>query len=175
MSAGRMGTVDVYLDVDGVINAVYPSDSSPEWGWSRPGENRRASGFPIHYSPELVAALNELAARPHVRFHWLTTWLDHAPRYLTRRIGLHGKDWPVVGKMHMYSRDAGISWWKLAAIQEHVDPSNRIVWIDDDLIDDGAREWAASLGDRILLVQPDPYVGITKDMFKFIDDWIEGK
>lgn len=160
---------DVFLDVDGVLNAVTPW--TPEWDWDCSPERRGIAGFGICWAPPLIERLNALAARPHVQFHWLTTWLDDAPRKLCSQIGLNGSDWPVIGHQEYLAVRQG--WWKLPAIQGSVREGHRVVWIDDDLIDTTAREWAKTLGPQIMLVQPNPHVGLTQQMVEFIQAWIE--
>ncbi len=169
-----MTQVDVYLDVDGVLNALH---SKPGWGWSE--ESMRAeviNGFLIRWSTELVGRLNDLAALPHVQFHWLTTWLDLAPQMIAPPLGLKGaEEWPVLGaEDHDAPRKmSDYSWWKLHAARRHAEETgHRVVWIDDDLYDTSARQWATTLGDRIMLVQPDYNHGVTKPMMEKIEEWV---
>lgn len=167
-----MGEVDVYLDVDGVLNAVTSRD--PDWGWSPRSVRRQTiAGFPICWSAELIDRLNALAACPGVHFHWLTTWEHDAPQILAGKIGLVGSQWPVIGTQERYSKELTGGWWKLTALRDVASKDRRIVWIDDDLIDSSARAWASTLRERILLVQPDVRVGLTKDMMTGIEQWIE--
>lgn len=163
--------VDVYLDVDGVLNAV--TGSLPQWGWSAESHRcTRVNGFLISWSTELIDRLNALAVQPHVNFHWLTTWLRDAPEILADKIGLHGKDWPVIGETQ-YASISYPDWWKLSAAQTAATESGRrVVWIDDDLSHPPAREWAVTLGESIMLVQPDTRVGVTKDMMDMIEAWV---
>lgn len=125
MSAAR-----IYLDVDGVLNAV--SRHRPQWGWGDPARVE-VNGWPITYSPELVAVINNLSNAPGLDIFWLTTWCHDAPSKLVPALGLLGSEWPVVGYEHWKKSDPNI-WWKLPAIQEHLDGfEGRVLWIDDDL------------------------------------------
>jgi len=83
----------IYLDVDGVLNAVSkksPTLTATGWGeWKTAPVN----GWPILWAPELITALNELAAREDVTFKWLTTWTDDAAKVLSPAIGIEGQEW----------------------------------------------------------------------------------
>jgi hypothetical protein len=166
--------VDVYLDVDGVLNAVWAGSTVPDWGWVEGSlRTERILGFPITWSALLIDRLNALAERPHVHFHWLTTWFYDAPNVLCDRIGLRGQDWPVLGAEDFHSPRAVTDWWKLPPARAAAEGSGRrVLWIDDDLLDRGALEWAMTLGDRIMLVLPSTGVGITKDMMSTIEEWV---
>lgn len=157
--------VDVFMDVDGVLNVLTPVDAAPAWGW---GSTYRTRVHAQVWSPELIHQINQFSQQPHVHMHWLTTWMERSKRFC-RRTGLRGKDWPVVGKVEFFEDD----WWKLHAIRNYTnDRTNRIVWIDDDLMDEEARQWAATLGERILLVQPDTFKGVTKDEWEEVVRWV---
>lgn len=179
--------VHVLLDVDGVLNAVR-FGRPPQDGWPRHAKYKHIFGryegapmtgeahgaFPIRYSPDLVEALNELAARPEVAMHWLTTWLDEARFGLAPRIGLNGVDWPVLGKDERRLGSPG--WWKLAAARAHASehPGVRIVWIDDDLDDAEAQEWVGLMSSRVFAVRPESDVGLTPGHLVAINAWVAG-
>lgn len=167
-----MTEVEVYIDFDGVINALWVQRK--EWGWDPDSlRTSRIKGFLITWSAELVERLNALSRREHVHFHWLTTWLHEAPKMICPALELDGADWPVIGAAHYeIGARGGKSWWKHHAIQEIASPARRVVWIDDDLYIADAREWAKTLGDRIMLVQPDNRNGITKDTMAEIEEWV---
>ena len=137
----------IYLDVDGVLNAVsrrnptVTSSGWPEYGW----ESAPINGYPIRWAKSLIAALNELAARPDVTFKWLTTWTHDAAKVLSPAIGIDGQDWEVLeGDQHAWGGKRG--WWKLEAIQSDVlsTKPDQFIWIDDDLsMERDAIEWVA--------------------------------
>lgn len=172
---------DVYLDVDGALNVLGQSRNIAEElakaGWPGAAQTDRAElgmdSYPIRWSPHLIRRINALSAREDVQFHWLTTWRDFAPKILPDMMGIDGEGWPVLGHREYLIGSAG-EWWKLSTIRRHASThENRIVWIDDDLDDRDAREWAAGLGDRILCVQPDPRRGITLGQMDFIEGWVQ--
>jgi len=136
----------IYLDVDGVLNAVSkrrPSFKVTGWGlWG----TKQVNGWPIQYSPDMLDHLNELADRDDVTFKWLTTWTNDAAKILSPAIGIHGEDWDVLdGDQHAWGGARG--WWKLEAIRADVEAAKpeRFIWIDDDLsMESRALEWLAT-------------------------------
>ena len=169
-----MTAVDVYLDVDGVLNVLPDSHYLQKWGWGHRYRNDLAlladGTFKITWSPELVERINALAARPDVTIHWLTTWLTEAPSVLCDLVGVAGHDWSVVGAAEF--EDLVQEWWKLDAIRNHAG-ANRIVWADDDLTySHGAKRWAEQRGGT-LLVETDPRRGITREQMEKIEAFIE--
>ena len=134
----------IYLDVDGVLNAVqkrYPSAAATGWNlW----ETKPVNGWPILWAPALIDELNALAAQPDVTFKWLTTWTHDAAKILSPAIGINGQDWHVLdGDQHGWR---GADWWKLQAIQADVlsTTPDQFIWIDDDIsAERAAIEWVA--------------------------------
>lgn len=162
-----MRPMRIYLDVDGVLNAV--NNRPPSWGW---GAERRVevNGWPITYSPELIDALNKVTARPGVEVYWLTTWCHDAPTKLAPAIGLHGADWPVVGYDHWRSNDHK-AWWKLRAIQEHLDGfEGGVLWVDDDLRYDAAAVAWLNGQPNIVGLSPRTELGITRAQSNIVRD-----
>lgn len=155
MSGGR-----IYLDVDGVFNAV--SRSRPQWGWKNAPKRVSVKGWPITYSPEFVAVINDASKTPGVDVFWLTTWCHDAVEHLAPALGIDGSEWPVVGYDHWRADDAR-SWWKLDAIREHLgDYDGPVLWIDDDLhYSLAAVEWLKA-NDHVLGICPRAEVGVTK-------------
>ncbi|MCQ9165514.1 HAD domain-containing protein [Arthrobacter sp. STN4] len=154
-----MDSTSVYLDVDGVLCPFGPEGAS-DWGTDYDYADIGLLG--VHYAPELVDALNALSRRPGVRFVWLTSWEDLAPKYLCRAIGLDGRHWPVLRS----GGQGGIhDWWKLEAIQGDIERHRpaRAVWIDDQLdFEEAAVAWMGFMGRGILGVSPDPRRGISR-------------
>jgi hypothetical protein len=154
-----VGNVSLYLDVDGVICPFGPTGTT-DWGtrWKQ----ANAGMLEVAYAGEVVDGLNQLARTPGVRCLWLTSWLDYAPEYLCPAIGLAGKEWPVLAGSGV---GAGQGWWKLLAIQRHLESTgpDRVVWVDDQLrFERDAAAWARFLGGRFLPISPDPRRGLSK-------------
>ena len=158
----------LYLDVDGVLNAV--NFGLPQWGWGDP-TRVEVNGWPITHSPDLVAAINEVAATPGIGVYWLTTWCHDAPSKLAPALGLQGADWPVVGYDRWRSDDHK-AWWKLLAIQEHLDGfEGGVLWIDDDLhYDRAAVEWLRD-NPLVLGLCPRTENGITRRQADIVSDF----
>lgn len=165
----------IYLDVDGVLNAVtHKSPSLTKLGWGRwdSWQTAPVNGWPILWAPDLIAALNELADREDVTIKWLTTWTDDAAKVLSPAIGINGQDWPVLhGDLHGWR---GRTWWKLEAIRADVEATSpdKFIWIDDDLsMEREAIEWldgqAAGLG-----ISPFMSEGLTADNLTQITNYI---
>jgi hypothetical protein len=153
----------IYLDVDGVLNAV--SKKSPtlaSTGWDE-WKTAPVNGWPILWAPALINVLNELAAREDVTFKWLTTWTDDAAKVLSPAIGINGQDWEVLhGDQHAWGGKRG--WWKLEAIRADVMETmpDQLIWIDDDLsMEHDALEWIAGRSEG-LAISPFMREGLTR-------------
>ncbi|AYR01579.1 hypothetical protein PP639_gp079 [Arthrobacter phage Seahorse] len=154
----------IYLDVDGVLNAVSKRTPSLKIsGWEN-WRTKRVNGWPILFSPDMVAALNELAERPDVTFKWLTTWTDDAAKVLSPAIGIDGQNWAALhGDQHAWGGKRG--WWKLDAIRDDAQPADgqRYVWIDDDIsAERQAIEWVQGRPD-VIAISPSTVQGLTRD------------
>ncbi|NKR11618.1 hypothetical protein A5N14_12930 [Arthrobacter sp. M5] len=157
--ASSVRPVSIYLDVDGVVNPFSPVGTT-DWGgdWCIAD----AGILEVAFAPEVVEALNDLAAHPAARFVWLTTWERLAPEFLCPAIGLKGQDWPVLSSQGW---DEGPEWWKLTALQKDLasSGSDRFVWLDDQLGRDAdAQSWADYQEDRVLCISPDPRQGLSR-------------
>lgn len=160
----------IYLDVDGVLNAV--NDGTPQWGWEDAPVRVKANGWSITYSPAVVSLFNELAETPGLEVFWLTTWCHDAPTKLAPEIGLRGETWQVVGYDHWRDAEPKV-WWKLPAIREHLDGfTGGVLWIDDDLIwDSAARAWLHE-NPHVVGLSPHSQVGITRKQGGIIRDFV---
>lgn len=153
-----MRKVTLYLDVDGVVCPFGPTGHTP---WGSRWNLANAGVLEVVYAGELVDGLNEMARLPGVRCVWLTSWEGMAAEYLCPAIRLDGGRWPC---LTAEGGGTGEGWWKLAALQEDLSANtpDGIVWIDDQLqYEQEANEWAGFLGERILMVSPDPRRGIS--------------
>ncbi|MCA4131561.1 HAD domain-containing protein [Arthrobacter sp. M4] len=152
-----MSTVSLYLDVDGVVSPFGPLGRT---GWGSKWHLADAGVLEVAYAKELVAELNALAEEPGVRFVWLTSWEELAPKYLCPAIGLRGEAWPV---LISEGWDRSHNWWKLDALQRDLEGSGteRFVWMDDQLAYEAeALSWAGYLGPSVLCISPDPREGL---------------
>lgn len=153
----------IYLDVDGVINAIGRTHPEPKHTGFPEYKSIMANGYQIAYAPELITMLNALAARDDVTIKWLTTWEHDAAKILSPLIGLDGADWEVLtGDLHQWG---GPDWWKLAAIRADVEATSpaAVVWIDDDIsLERQAMNWARNRDD-VTLISPFAKYGLTTE------------
>jgi len=132
------------------------------------------NGWPILWAPELISALNEIAAREDVTIKWLTTWEDDAAKILSPAIGINGQGWEVLhGDQHAWGGKRG--WWKLEAIRADVEATSpdKFVRIDDDLsMESEALEW---INNRAwgLAVSPFMREGLTREAVALISEFAE--
>jgi hypothetical protein len=161
----------IYLDVDGVLNAVsmrVPTST----GW--PGyEAKRVNGYRIMYAPAVVDRINRLAERDDVTIKWLTTWEHDAAQILSPQIGLNGQGWEVLtGCQDAHS---GRDWWKLQAIDADVaaHPEDGFVWLDDDIAaEPDAVEWARRRNNGIW-ISPRMREGLTLPQLVAVDQYLD--
>ena len=107
----------VYLDVDGVLNAI--------GGHHAFGDSTGAvvEGFTLTLSPALGGRLN----RWNAEIRWLTTW-GHRANAVGRLIGLPHR---AVAAVPPAGADAAGT-WKLDAVRHEIERTPRpFVWIDD--------------------------------------------
>lgn len=168
----------IYLDVDGVLNALsFTNPPKDVVGWDE-WESKVVAGFSIQYSPQLIAELNLLSERDDVEFVWLTTWREMAGELIAPALGLKGENWVYLtdGKSAGgYSYNSWVVWWKLITIQEHVTNSHtNFVWIDDDLfMNPDALSWVRGFKNGMSIC-PRPTHGLTRDdvsaILRFINE-----
>lgn len=166
----------IYIDVDGVINAVSGKAPKQNTGWLGEWKQESIAGYPILWSTELIDRLNALDAREDVEFIWLTTWRSLAPQVLSEAIGLNGQDWDYVDAPDEDLENLN-HWWKLAAIRRkrklrHVDVS-KSVWIDDDIYyESAASAWVRDEWPNLLAISPNSYHGITRKQMESIEEFL---
>ena len=162
----------VFVDVDGVLVPLRSLTGDPAWGAWAP-ESVSALGV-VGVSALQLHAVGKLPAQ----LVWATDWVDDANDVLGAR----------VGRGHLpvcHRRDGrGFDWWKLGAITSWLagNPgTRRVVWVDDKIGDVGpdGRTWGSQLitllevtSVELLLVEPDPDVGLTVAELAAIVDWL---
>lgn len=153
-----MGRVVVYLDVDGVLNALSTTHAFGD------GVAHRVEGFELLLSPRQGRRLATLDAE----VRWLTTWGRDAAR-VGALIGL--------GTLAVAAEppDAVTSSgpWKLDCVRQQVSAEGRpFVWIDDNAIGRTARRWAETVGVPHLLVTPDPLIGLRPEELDAVERFV---
>lgn len=129
----------IYLGATNVVlNADTPGEGSGWriWNSALLGDNE------YFYSPELIAALNDLTTRDDTDFRWLTSWGLEARDLLSPAIGLEGEGWRIVERQEptgsrKLSKSSRDYWWKLDAFKADImaAPIKRLIWIDADVDD----------------------------------------
>lgn len=165
----------IYLDVDGVLNALDPfrlSDHTPgaetwpdftEHDVSLNEGGGLRSVFRLYLSKQMAAALWDVADGAII---WHTTW-NQGPPFSNKKISPL-LDWPTLEYLP-YSSDRYGDWWKWVELQQTELPK-KWVWIDDDLaFENRAQEWATEQGG--LWIAPDSRVGITPAHIERIADY----
>jgi hypothetical protein len=150
--------VNLYLDVDGVVNVPFHRGTAGFSDWED-------TGF-VTWSPAMVGRLGAL----EVDSHWLTTWRDEANTVLAPLFG-----WEPLGVL---ARAREHMWWKLEALwltQDHAQP---FVWIDDEL-DERRRESQGMLdvilerfAEPFLLISPVAHVGLSPSELTQIEHFV---
>ena len=164
-----MTKTTIYLDVDGVINAISDRPPRANTGWSGDWHQVRVkpstswSDFAMTISTELLDQLRELSERPDVTIKWLTTWEHDAPGVLCETIGWAcGMDFEVLPRTSSPELDV---WWKYVAIRDDWDGESRVIWLDDDLgryEARAARAWLEELSPNSLGIAPDTLHGLRR-------------
>lgn len=168
---------NIYLDVDGVFNAVADAPPRIDMGWQERWVGPvKVGGISILYSVELVAAVNEIAARPGVTIKWLTAWEELAADELAPAIGLAtGSDWEVITSVED-DDPQNFNWWKLDRIRKDLATSrpDRAVWVDDDIAyDPKSLVWLMSPGLPMLHLSPRTLHGLTRSDVQQINDFLD--
>ncbi|AXE38324.1 HAD domain-containing protein [Acidipropionibacterium virtanenii] len=171
-----MGGINIYLDIDGVLNRYGPvrrgrTGADPvdpdEDEWSA----YTSAGGVLMWPPEMMARINRLLAAPEVTPYWLTTWESEAAVF-GEQVGLEGSaDWTWLPSRGL---SADGRWQKFASIRDHVDQTDPIfaVWLDDDLAHESeARRWARRSG-RVLAFAPEPMVGLRPSELARIEELV---
>lgn len=164
--------INIYLDVDGVLNAYSKNPPRTNTQWSGTWGHQMITGFPILWSFELIEEINALAKRDGIEVKWLTTWQDSAASELSPVLGLNGEEWSF---FETEDEDDLVNWWKLAAIKKDIEESSpdKVVWIDDDIpFEKNAVQWSQSLDIPILTVSPNSNHGLTKKQWNGIIDFV---
>lgn len=155
----------VLLDVDGVLNVVCnPNEPPTDWPEYR---TEVMNGYRITWAPALIERLRALHEAEEVEIRWLTTWWAKIPTLAPLgmpdlTVACNAEDYAVRNR-----------WWKLQPAQRAYEEGRKLVWIDDDLVDQEAWRWGKSLDrERFLGVVPRWNHGITPDLMDAIEAFV---
>lgn len=152
----------LFLDVDGVLNALGPDTRMPVNHWTD-WRMSMCAGFGIQYS----AAMGRAIASLKTETIWLTTWEHSANEWISPLF-----EWPALPVIERggWSRlDEYQGWWKGKLLQEYLlERPGPFIWADDDLKygrDQGATQWLFEL-DPVeyphLIICPVAHHGLTR-------------
>lgn len=158
-------TTHILLDIDGVVNAVYPlpihkeiSDLSGEW------KEGYVDSYKFHWNQEVIDFLNDLFIDNHLVI--LSTWRQWAIDKVFPTVGL------TVPEHHTVLDSATdpesiqdintTNWWKEGFAREFMEThlGDKFIWIDDDLKYAPQMSWLPA---DTLTVSPAPSVGISRE------------
>lgn len=157
----------LYLDVDGVLNALHWRDEPPLETWDDFVHHANIAPYPdspdaynLWLSKKMVA---EIAALD-IDVFWLTTWRDAAPAVIAPLVD--APEWPY------------IKWYrsKAHALVNHQEDERRpFIWIDDDVADERFFPMFADqvISPDYLLIRPDGRVGITPADIEQMKTWLD--
>ena len=176
-------TTHILLDIDGVINAVLPTENDRNFA-GHTGLWSVATAYPtpytISWSHDVVDYLNDLLSKHHLVI--ASTWRKSALEIIFPLVGLNVPEDVTV--LDPDTEPTGIQplspsgWWKMDFVKEFVSecPENdRFVWIDDDHdLFIHSYDYASSLDGRMLIVSPIMRSGLTVNNLKNITEFING-
>lgn len=170
----------VFLDMDGVINAISKKPPVQNTGWAGEWKTEKVEGWDILWSTELIDHLNFLNTLEDVQIVVLSTWRTKAVEHLFPAFGLEAKeDWVVLdpdGVSHGYAGGwrFNTQWWKLTEVQNFVDDhhGDRFIWLDDDINLSAAALDYVENHSEILAIAPQSAHGLTSGHVKAIMDFI---
>lgn len=150
----------LYLDIDGVINALSPNFRVPPV---------KVAGYPIRMDTALVrqfiALFDEVV--------WATTWVLHPPALdeMERFIGVEGLRVIDTTRTELDSGMWGYSTGKAPAVARHFDADplevGATLWMDDML---GDLDFAISQPRGIITHKPNDFTGAYPFITQYVDD-----
>lgn len=159
----------IYMDFDGCINVMSSGSPRKNTYWMGEWRITKLEEQVIHYSEELVTALNELTVRDDVRLVWLTDWQELARDVVAPEIGLDGPWEVLTGDVYQE-----YPWWKVKALQDDIELNevDRLVVIDDNLLYSKEMKELVMNKSFILPIHPNSYHGVTKKQISGIIEFI---
>lgn len=156
----------LFIDFDGVVNALSRQAASESWEDIR---QDRLLGYPIHYAPELVQGIEQMAAEG-VNVVWLTTWCEESVGFAKLGFDAH----PYLGEQARITH--GRTWWKWDELQKFLadKASDTLIgWCDDDMFevatyDPSLREFLE--GPSVLGICPFSRFGLTPEHVEQLRD-----
>lgn len=157
------------VDVDGVLNVFGFNADGYEQPEGLLETTFIAQGVTIHIPAGTSLRMSRLESLYDCI--WCTTWEDKAPQLLGPHLGF-GEEWPIIQFGLTYKRNGT---WKLPRvkewIKEHLQPEDKLAWIDDDLNPD-AFFWMDSRPNTLLV--PTQYdMGMTDEHVERLEEFAD--
>lgn len=171
-------TTHILLDIDGVINAIYPSqahkelsDLSGEW------KDSYINNFWFNWNTEVIDYINTLLEDHHLVV--LSTWRTSAIEDVFPVVGLNvPEDYVVLDPdtdPTSFSDPEKSGWWKKDHAEKFIKdhPNDSFVWIDDDhvnvIVD--TSDWS----DKLLIVAPNDRTGVSLSDMRRINEFLSAQ
>lgn len=186
-----MRAVFILWDIDGTLNvhgriSLWPGkwaeskvtrEEAPELFTGVPAKFQE---MPLRVSETLLESITALSTQPGITSCWFSAWGEKACSVFSPKFRfIAGQLWSSFEDKTSFqssnSDEPGV-WWKTAALREFLltNPEVRVIWVDDLLddnesVEEGNRSLVADFGDRVAMVGVMPHVGVTPDVFNFIE------
>jgi len=153
--------MDLYLDVDGVVNALSKNHPNTWEQWRVQIAHPVDGDFSIRWSPDMVERLNGLG----LNVLWVTTWQHDAEVWIQNMTGIEASGVLPLDYEH-YDRMA-----KFTAVYQHryLREGEPFIWIDDVDIPRKAKE----VFPEALLIRPTANYGITPGHIREMREFIQ--
>lgn len=186
-----MSEVFILWDIDGTLN-VHGRVTSWPGKWSESlvarqeapelfsGVPEKFHDMPLRVSDALLDSMTSLSAQSGVTSCWFSAWGEKACSVFSPKFGFSaGQSWFAfadTSSLKPSNPEQPEVWWKTSALREFLiaNPGARVIWVDD-LLDDNENyerdnhSLLADFGDRVAMVGVMPHVGVTPDVFSFIN------
>lgn len=160
------------LDVDGVLNPVGrkpPKHVHKEWACHDIVDSKGKS-WPVKIALPIIEFVNMIHDDGLADIVWHTTWQQDAD-LISDAFGLPKFPMLDAPEFESWNHETAQGWWKLAAVQRHLDLTKAAtLWIDDDL--NMGWDGPLNIPHGLHALAPDQWTGLTpkhlKQIFAFL-------
>lgn len=156
-----------FLSVDGVVNALGPADHHDVDDFVSTVAATRGETRSITFSPSIIDRINRLSCDRIVEIRWVSEWEQDARSLFAPAVGLDA----FLAHSNPQEVESPMSWWKGAiVIGEYLKSGRPFIWTDDEL-DEEIVESFSEEPVPLLLLAPDPAVGLTQTQLDQIEEF----
>ncbi len=162
------------LDIDGVLNPVGikpPTDVHDRWVSADVTDPGNGRSWPIKVAVPVIEFVNMIHDQGLANIIWHTTW-QHGADDVAAAVGLP-RGLPILEapEFAAWNHRTAVGWWKMAAVQRHLDSTAApTLWVDDDL--DMAWDRGMRAPSGLKVIAPGQFTGLTakhlKEIFAFL-------